>query len=227
MSTAEGGGNIVTDGLVLYLDAANTKSYLGSGTIWTDLSRGGNIGTLTNGPTFNSSNGGSIVFDGADDFVSVPDSTNWDFTTSLTIELWVYVTTYDTGGTMIIHQQNGSAVGGFEIWINTSGGIYFNKNPFTTIVTTGNVFSRNTWQHVVCTHNGTTGIVYLNGTNVGQANASLPDNVTGQLRIGSWANVGSYELNGRISNLRIYKNKALTAQEVLQNYNALKGRYGL
>jgi hypothetical protein len=64
MSTVEGGGNIITDGLVLLLDAANSKSYPGTGTTWTDLSRSGNNGTLINGPTFNSGNGGSIVFDG-------------------------------------------------------------------------------------------------------------------------------------------------------------------
>jgi len=218
---------IVTENLVLCLDAANTKSYPGSGTTWSDLSRCGNSGTLTNGVTFSQSNGGIMLFDGIDDFISVPDSTSWDFTNSLTIEFWVYVTTYDTVGTVIIHQPNGSSVGGFEIWINTSGVIRFNKNSSTNIVATSNVFSRNTWQHVVCTHNGTTGVIYLNGTNVGQANGSLPDNVTGQLRIGSYANVGSYELNGGISNLRIYKNKALTAQQVLQNYNTTKSRFGL
>ena len=63
---------IVTDGLVLLLDAGNTKSYPGTGTTWTDISRNGNNGTLTNGPTFDSANGGSLVFDGVDDYV------NWD-----------------------------------------------------------------------------------------------------------------------------------------------------
>ena len=85
MSTAEGGGNIVTDGLVLLLDAANTKSYVSGSTIWNDLSRSGNTGTLTNGPTYNSSNGGSIVFDGSNDFIegtiTVP--------TSFTFNVWL------------------------------------------------------------------------------------------------------------------------------------------
>ena len=60
----------ITDGLVLCLDAANRKSYPGSGTTWTDLSGRGNTGTLTNGPTYSSANGGSIVFDGTDDIVN-------------------------------------------------------------------------------------------------------------------------------------------------------------
>jgi hypothetical protein len=80
----------------------------------------------------------------------------------------------------------------------------------------------------VATIEGTVGIIYLNTTVVGSTlAATMPDNVTGQLRIGSYSFVGSYELNGRISNLRIYKNKALSSTEVRQNYNALKGRYGL
>jgi hypothetical protein len=68
------GPNIVTDGLVLYLDAANQKSYPGTGTTWNDLSGNGNNGTLVNGPTFNSDNNGSIVFDGVDDYVNFGDN---------------------------------------------------------------------------------------------------------------------------------------------------------
>ena len=62
-------GGIITDGLVLYVDAGNTDSYPGSGTTWTDISTNSNNGTLTNGPTFDSGDGGSIVFDGTDDYV--------------------------------------------------------------------------------------------------------------------------------------------------------------
>ena len=65
---------IIQDGLVLYLDAANTKSYPTTGTTWSDLSRRGNNGTLTNGPTFNSSNGGIIVFDGINNYVDFGSS---------------------------------------------------------------------------------------------------------------------------------------------------------
>lgn len=64
----------VTNGLILSLDAANTRSYPGSGTVWTDLSRSGINGTLTNGPTFNTANGGNIVLDGTDDYVNCSNS---------------------------------------------------------------------------------------------------------------------------------------------------------
>ena len=81
---------IVTDGLVLYMDAANSKSYVSGSTTWNDISRSGNNGTLINGPTFNSSNGGSIVFDGTNDYVNLSDSDNWFYTGNFTIEFWYY-----------------------------------------------------------------------------------------------------------------------------------------
>ena len=89
---------IVTDGLVLCLDAGNTKSYPGSGTTWTDLSGRRNNGTLTNGPTFDSANGGSIVFDGTNDTVSIPASANQVFGTGdYTLEWWSKTSDTDGG----------------------------------------------------------------------------------------------------------------------------------
>ena len=88
MSTAEGGGDIVRDGLVLLLDAANPKSYLSGSTTWTDLSRSGNNGSLINGPTFNTGSGGNIVFDGVDDYVSIPDMVLNNYT-NFTVSNWV------------------------------------------------------------------------------------------------------------------------------------------
>jgi len=220
---------IISDGLVLYLDAANTRSYPGSGVSWKDLSRSVNNGSLVGSPTFNSSNGGTIVFDGINNFVSVPDSNSWDFTNSLTIECWVYVNSYDPGGVMFLHQQNGLNPGGFELWVQgTTNVIRFNKNTTTSIIVSSGVFATGKWNHVVVTIDGTVGIIYLNTVVVGSTStATLPDNVAGQLRIGSYANTGFYELNGRLSCLRIYKDKALTSSEVIQNYNATKSRFGL
>lgn len=85
--------NIVRDSsLVLYLDAANTKSYVSGSTIWNDISRGGNNGTLTNGPTFNSSNNGSIVFDGVNDKILSNSTVDTAFP-SWTAELWLNYST--------------------------------------------------------------------------------------------------------------------------------------
>ena len=85
MGAVEGGPNVVNSGLVLYLDAANNKSYPGSGTAWTDLSNSGNNITLTNGPTFSSTNNGNISFDGVNDYA---DFYAPNLGTTTTIELW-------------------------------------------------------------------------------------------------------------------------------------------
>lgn len=92
-----GGPDIVPDGLVLALDAANIKSYAGSGTIWNDLSGNNNSGSLVNGPTFNSANGGSIVFDGVNDYVSLSSAVNTN--TSFTLGFWA-MRTADTTPTL-------------------------------------------------------------------------------------------------------------------------------
>jgi hypothetical protein len=220
------GPSILTNGLVLALDAANSKSYPGSGTTWSDLSGNGNTGTLTNGPTFNSANGGTIVFDGVDDFISVPDSTSWDFTVGVSIDFWVYVNAYGSSGTMFIHQQSGATFGGFEIWSNRSGVILFNKNGGVSLVVSTASFVLNSWNHIVCTANGTTAIIYLNSISIGSASTGLPDNVTGILRIGGWIGGSGYQVNGRLASMKIY-NIALTASQVLQNYNSQKSRFNL
>ena len=89
---AASGPNVVEDALVLALDAGNTKSYPGSGTTWTDTV-GGNTGTLTNGPTYNPDNGGAIVFDGTNDYVTIPDSEDLEFGSGdFTIEAYIYPT---------------------------------------------------------------------------------------------------------------------------------------
>jgi hypothetical protein len=102
-----GGPNIVTDGLVLALDAANTKSYPGSGTVWKDLSGNGNNGTLINGPTFDTGNLGSIEFDGVDDWTSFGNILNTG-TSDFTISAWVKSTSTATGNNNGIVYKRGT-----------------------------------------------------------------------------------------------------------------------
>ena len=111
---------IVTDGLVLALDAGNPKSYPGSGTTWTDLSGNGNNGTLTNGPTYSSANGGSIVFDGVDDYAEITDSSNnFDLGgIDATLEFWIYIPS--TSGADVIIGKGGNTTN----WNLSDGFIY-------------------------------------------------------------------------------------------------------
>jgi len=220
-------GGIVKDGLVLDLDAGKVDSYPRTGTLWNDLSGYRNNGTLINFSSqtiWNGDNGGSIVFDGTDDYVTVPNSTLWDFLGSFSLECWVYVNSYDTLGTFFIHQQSG----GFEFHVTNTNIVRLNANGGTNMASSTASFSIGRWNHVVATYEGTTAKIYLNTSNIAtNVSASPPSNVTGQLRIGSYVFFGSYELNGKMSCVRIYNGKSLSSQEVLQNYNALKGRYNL
>jgi hypothetical protein len=222
------GPNIVTNGLVLSLDAANTKSYPGSGTAWSDLSGNGNNGTLTNGPTFNSANGGSIVFDGVDDYFIRTDSTLKNYT-NITATIWM----------------SNSSANSFEPYFNYNANFAFlNAGWGVRRQSTGNIFQY--WGG-----NGNTGIkLYRNGVLIGTSSAAF---ALANADIGNFwqmvtlvaTGVSSWEVNNRltiairsdfenfnnISSMRsalfsLY-NRELTASEIQQNYNAQKARFGL
>ena len=224
MSTLSGGPNIVTNGLVLNIDAANTKSYPGSGTTWTDISRGGNNGILVNGPTFNSANGGSIIFDGSDDYVNCGNASNLQITAG-TISAWIKATSSLNGNyRAIICKQN--AWGLFVLnnvlvtfdWGNATGR--------STSATVGN----STWYNVCMSFTESTGtpsnntIIYVNGIPVLTTTIKhLNQTVNCFIGYGNFAN--QYMI-GNIAQSKIY-NRALSGAEVLQNYNATKTRFGL
>ena len=206
---------IITDGLVLCLDAANKQSYPGSGTVWTDLA-GSNNGTLTNSPTFSSANGGSIVFDGSNDYVDIGNPTSLQSLAQGSIEAFYYRTASTATYQMIFTDVNSDlevtyATNTLQFYIGNSGIGYSHA-------VTGQ------WFHIV----GVWGVgfkrLYLNGAEVASGtNTGL--NTGSRVRyIGSRA--GSLPFNGLIPILRAY-NRTLTPAEILQNYNATKGRYNL
>jgi hypothetical protein len=203
---------IITNGLVLNLDAGFIPSYQGSGTTWYDLGYSGFNGTLTNGATYSSLDGGSIVFDGVDDYISIPDI---NFTTS-TIDIWVYINAYGAGGTVFVYQSSN----GFEIWSDRAGLIRYNKNSFT-ILTSGTGFTLNSWNNIVATSDGTVNRLYLNNVNIGSTNGGIFDNTSGDIRISGY---GGYLVNGRCSAIKMY-NRSLTTSEITKNYNAGLSRF--
>jgi len=221
---------IVTDGLVLCLDAANIKSYPGSGTAWTDLSANSNNGTLTNGPTYSTSNGGSIVFDGVDDIVSIPDSNILDITTSISLESWIYATK-STGIQNVISKSSFSQNNSYiyprtdDGWTNVS--FYLAVPTFgPSPILTASWPSRDAWHHTVATYDGATMKIYIDGvlSNSKSQSGTISTN-TNSLTIGSQPGYGEY-YGGRVSGAKIY-NRALTAQEIQQNYNALRSRFSI
>ncbi len=220
-------GNIVRDGLVLYLDAANTKSYVSGSTIWNDLSRSRNNGALINEPTFNSANGGSIVFNGTDEYVNCGNASSLQSTIG-SVSAWVKTTTPGSFYRSIIAKQNS-----WGLFIKDSILITYDWNAAADR-TTGINISDSTWKNVVMTFTETTGtplnnvIIYLNGTPVLTTTVKYANNNI-NLEIGRGGSLGGGNvqfLNGNISQALLY-NKVLTSTEVLQNYNATKTRFGL
>ena len=231
---------IVRDGLVLCLDAANPRSYPKSGTTWSDLA-GSNNGTLTNGPTFDTGNGGSLVFDGSDDYVNLnighlatfidPSWTTGNYhefslfgwaKTSISARRQVFGD-WTTSGS---DQTAAMEFGGYtkpttSINVNVGGGAAY--------VTLLDPYELDTWYYI--------GVVklssqyftgYLNAEYKGiSAIGSQYTTQTQSSRLGTPGAVStSNTFNGSISSFKIY-NRALTAAEVLQNYNATRGRYGI
>ena len=232
---------VVTDGLVLYLDAANTKSYPGSGTAWSDLSRSGNNGTLVNGPTFNSGNGGSIVFDGTNDYVDCGFiSRNILNNNQFTLNYWLRMTGSARGDFFNIKNFNTPQDDiGFFIDTNNKLYAYFKVGDVITVNVTGyaavsnTTFIRNTIYNI-CVQKDTSQkiVMYVNGI-LDNNTYSTITNTTNVASTQLW--IGSNRTNlttpavpfpGNIYQTSIY-NKALTAQEIQQNYNATKTRYGL
>jgi len=215
----------ITDGLVLCLDAGNTKSYPGSGTTWTDLSGRGNTGTLTNGPTYNSSNGGSIVFDGTNDYVSITQTLSTPFTVTGFVKYTDQAKTQNSffnsspHNTLLI-SLNRTGVGDLMVWIGN--GSSWLAAP--SITSSANMVI-NQWYQVSFTTTGSGSTLYLNGVNVGTSVHS-PSGWGSTYYLGTIIIVTGEWMRGNIANTQIY-NRALTAAEIQQNFNALRGRYGI
>jgi hypothetical protein len=213
---------IVRNGLVLYLDAANINSYPGSGTTWTDLSGNGNNGTLTNGPTYSSANRGSIVFDGTNDEVICTNDASVQITVG-TISAWINANSGNTGTNGILAKQ--SAWGLFVTDNTLRAYDWGNSADRNTGITIGN----SAWNYVAMTFTETIGtpsnnaIIYLNGAAV-LTTTIKHSNHTVTVQVGE-ANAAQH-FGGNIAQASVY-NRVLSAGEILQNFNASRGRYGI
>ena len=236
------GPRIVTDGLVLCLDAADRNSYPGSGTTWKDLSGNENNGTLTNGPTFSSVNGGSFSFDGVNDYMQADvNTTSLDGDPSLTVD-------------MFVKRRNGTNIGGnggfwgiggsgqgnsIEGWTPTANLIHLDVYDSTRLATSY-YYPEGEFIHLCWTKNGpghdvTNVKCYINGSQVSLTktrNSTRTNQLnTSTIGIGIClgrinANSSSFHAPIDISLFRVY-DRSLSALEISQNYNATKGRFGL
>jgi hypothetical protein len=216
-------GNIVKNGLILDMDAAKRGSYPGTGTAWNDISGFQYNGILTNGPTFDPANGGSIVFDGSNDFVS----TNYNVAlTDFTVCMWFKApdSTNLTSARLIDKNYitgmwlgKNASTGASNSW---GGGIRESNAPYGIYLT----LTDGQWHFLVSIRSGTTHTLYGDGisnttSNIVSATALSTDIMT----IGSTFTSGNY-FKGTIPQILIY-NRALSLEEILQNYNATRGRY--
>ena len=226
------GPNIVTDKLVLYLDAANTQSYSGSGTTWTDLSSKGNNATLVNTPTFSSNNKGYFDFNGSNEAAQIADSEDFTFGSAdndFTLDFWGYMDALPGSGSEygMMDQRGFSSDNGVAInWKNDGG-------TMRVMFTLGGVGSltppatlpAEQWIYCACGRRSGVFFVNINGTDISTfANSNTINNSTNVFYIGR-SFFSSRYLNGRIALARVYNNRSLSETEVKQNYNALKGRY--
>lgn len=222
---------IVTDNLALLLDAGNIKSYPGTGTAWSDLSGNGYNVTLVNGPVYNSADGGSIDFDGTNDYGIINDVIV-SSPTALSIGGWFKHNGSGSNFEMVLHHGETTAVGSSRYFFGLSD----TDNITATIgaITVGweagettTIATLDTWYFVTATWDGTTVRVYINGNFIKQYSLASYSNITTPTRIGSSGSGTGYSMNGSISDVFIYTNKALTPEEININFNALRGRYGI
>jgi hypothetical protein len=234
---------IVNSGLVLCLDAANRKSYSGSGNTWVDISTNRLSATLNSSNTTYSTNfEGTFVFNGSNSFIQTT-LTNYplvSWTEPFSTECWIYIPTSDTWNTTyrsgIFHRGSFNGFHGLiKNLTNNQVAFALRGNTGNSNQTNGNI-TRDSWHHLVGTWSGTnTGALsnlYINGTLANSSNLSSV--IVEAPEVGApWiignptveGSTGSY-FTGNISNAKIY-NRALTQSEVQQNFNALRGRFGI
>jgi hypothetical protein len=218
---------IITNGLILNLDAGFTPSitslptnifgggYSSYSPTWYDVGSGASNGTLTNSPTFSSANDGSIVFDGVDDVIIWDSNPLSSLTSAKTYDVWVKFTntqnTFTLGcSTLNVYLQNNSTW-----YINQVGASAINISTWT--------FSSG-WTNFIYSFDGTNHLCYINGVSY-VVNSGGGVSSQNNLYIGNRVNMDR-AMKGNIATTRVY-NRALSTTEILQNYNATKGRFGL
>jgi hypothetical protein len=226
------GPNIIENGLILALDAADRNSYVTGSSNWVDLSVGVSTGSLNNGVYFETSASGLLGFDGTNDHIRLGNNTLYDLT-NLTVSVWIYQSAPNSYNAIINRYGQTSNYNGWTLsyasatnkfsWGGRESIAYFiNAESVGTYAT-------NRWHNVVGTKSATTWSIYVNGNfdNATITGSGATAFVTNQMYVGGELGP-AYNFYGssKIGNIQIY-NRALSSAEIRQNYNALKGRFSL
>jgi hypothetical protein len=233
--------SVVRSGLVLHLDAANPKSYPGTGTVWKDLSGQGNNGTLSN-VTYATSSSGSMLFDANDDNVLISNNSSFSFSGNFTVSAWIKVNSFNTSGIWNVVSKklsfNNTQSGwscqydyrtpGVLQFRNNNGTVTNDSTPTSPVNNTALLNQTTAWANSAWVISGTTVTFYINGQTRGSAAVAFTNTDTANnLYIGkSVGSVGDPALFMNITGVKVY-NRALSAAEVGQNFEALRGRYSI
>jgi hypothetical protein len=209
---------IITDGLVLCLDAGNVKSYPLSGTAWSDISKQENNAILFNGPTYDSSNGGSILFDGTNDYCVA--GTGLGITGNLTLAAWVRPSSFTNQGNIVSKSSNP----GYRMRFQSNGTFWMYSN--TNTITSPSTYTINNWFYTVGVFSSSGLRMYINGSLVQSNGVAFSPSYGGfSFLVGGFSSTQEL-FQGRIANVGVY-NRALNQTEITQNFNAQKTRFGL
>jgi len=211
--------SVVTDGLIVYLDAGNTASYPGTGSLWYDISGNSNNATLYNTPTLDTGKQGNLRFNGTNQYLNIlGNSATLSVMRSYSIEFWIK-TTYS--GNRVICEKGANQKMFFQPG-NTADDLYFADYPFNTISTKYADIYNNNWNHIVLVTGSGFNIIYFNGTILNQM--GLGFGAANSSNINIMGRGGVFCQPGNLGLIRIY-NRSLSAEEVLQNYNISKSRF--
>lgn len=216
---------ILTNGLIFYVDASKTKSYPATGTAWTDISTNAFSGTLTNGPTYSA---GSILFDGSDDYVTF-GSVSLGITNTVTVSIWINFATLTNNNYYTFFSFGGWTANSFIIQRAGDSGdplrLAWNGNTWTD----GPIFrTGSAWKNIVVVINaGAVSKWYVNNVSTNGTGTTFSVSNPKTLELGRRGDSGGLQYtNAYIGECQVY-NRALSANEVSYNYNIRKGRYGL
>ena len=219
--------NIITRGLILHMDASTPESYPASGTVWSDMGPSGYTGTLTNGPTYSTAGSGSIVLDGTNDYVVVPDAAPLRLVGNSTMCMWIKPTVVKNYGNLIWKANYPSDGYGLISLSNGDVQLQISPSPGPNPAFGAGAIVNNVWCYLSITiSTGNNVVFYKNGTATVTTTTSYPI-LTGTttLRIGADTDNSRY-FNGSIAVVQMY-DRVLAAAEVAQNYNIQRNRFGL
>jgi hypothetical protein len=222
--TPVGVSQIVQSGLQLHLDAGNAASYPGSGTAWTDLSVNGRSGTLTNGPTYSSADGGSIVFDGSNDYVQC--------TGSLTVTAATFVTWIKRNGNQGTYDgilfSRGTNTTGMNFYTSNQLGYHWNDASSTYNWSSGLTVPNLTWCMIAVSVTSTAATAYLcqtSGITTATNTVNHGSSVLNDIKL-AWDDAAARYFNGNIAIAQLY-NTALSAADISQNFEVDRARFGV